>query len=165
MSADAQAAPPIWAAGPGDAQAVATLLVEFRDSLERDWPSANAFLAGVERLIEGREAEYLLGATDPDSPPSGVCQLRFRYGLWFAAEDCCVEDLFVREDARRAGLGRALVRAALDRARALGCRRVELDVNRANPAALALYEEFGFSAWADVPGGENVLMRRRMDEE
>jgi GNAT superfamily N-acetyltransferase len=144
---------------------VAALLVEFRDSLARDWPSANAFIAGVERLIEGREAEYLLGAPDPDSPPAAVCQLRYRYGVWLAAEDCCLEDLFVREEARRSGLGAALVRAALDRARARGCRRVELDVNRANPAAIALYEAFGFSAWVDVPGGENLLMRRRLDEE
>jgi ribosomal protein S18 acetylase RimI-like enzyme len=35
-------------------------------------------------------------------------------------------------------------------------------VNAANPAALALYESLGFEAWADPPGGRNLLMRRRL---
>ncbi len=156
-------APTTWLASPTEAEPVAALLVEFRDHLGRDWPSDNAFLAGVERLIGGG-AEYLLAAPDPDSPPAGVCQLRYRWGLWYAAPDCCLEDLYVRPQARRRGLAAALVSGSLARARARDCRRIELDVNRANPTATALYEGFGFSAWAEVPGGENLLMRRGVEE-
>ena len=154
----------VWLAEHHEAETVAGLLVEFRDWWGRDWPSKNAFHAGVERLIEGRDAEFLLGAPDEDSPPAGVCQLRYRYGLWLASEDAWLEDLFVREDARRSGLGSALVEAALERARSRGCRRVELDVNTANVAGRALYERFGFSSWSDPPGGENLLMRLRLPE-
>ena len=130
--------PRTWVAEPSEAEAVARLLVGFRDHMGRDWPSENAFLAGVERLIEDPSTEYLLGAPDDDSAPAGVCQLRFRYGLWWAATDCLLEDLFVAEQARGSGLGRALVGLALDRARARSCRRVELDAERENAAALAL---------------------------
>jgi GNAT superfamily N-acetyltransferase len=152
-----------WQAEPHEAETVARLLVQFRDHMGRDWPSPNAFLAGVERLIERPDAEFLLGSPDEDSPPAGVCQLRFRYGLWLAAEDCWLEDLFVAESARGEGLGAALVAAAIERARERGCRRVELDVSDGNLAALALYERFGFATGKE-PGTHDLLMRLRLDD-
>ena len=150
----------VWRAEPHEAEAVARLIVEFRDHLGIDWPSANAFLAGVERLIEQRDTAFLLAAPNEDAPPAGVAQVRFRYGLWWAAEDCLREDLCVREEARGTGVGRALAAAVLDLARERGCRRVELDANEANAPALALYESLGFSAQDDRYGGRNLLMRR-----
>ena len=151
-------APRVWLAEPHEAETVAALLVEFRDWYGRDWPSANAFLAGVERLIEQQDTEYLLGG----DPPAGVVQLRYRWGLWYAAEDCWLEDLFVSERARGAGLGSALVEATIERARARGCRRIELDVSQQNAAAWALYERHGFSAEFKRPA-PNVLMGLRLD--
>lgn len=151
--------PLVWRAEPHEAEIVARLLVDFRNHLGLDWPSDNAYLAGVERLIEDRGAEYLLGAPNPDAPPAGVAQLRFRYGIWWAAEDCLLEDLFVREEARNSGLGRALVHATIERARERGCRRVELDANDNNDAAIRLYESVGFSAQDDRYGGRNLFMR------
>ena len=154
----------VWLAHPDEAAAVADLMIAFRDWWGRDWPSDNAFHASVERLIERPEVEYLLGAVDQDSPPAGVCQLRYRFGVWMAAEDCWMEDLFVRDEARRTGLGRALAQAALERARVRGCRRVELDVNEANQGALGLYEGLGFSSFSEALGGHDRLMRLRLEE-
>jgi len=152
----------VWRAEPHEAETVAALLVAFRDHLGVDWPSDNAFLAGVENLIERTDTVFLLGTVDDDHPPAGVAQVRFRPGIWWAAEDCLLEDLFVRPEARGAGLGRALVDATLDLARERGCRRVELDVNEANEAALALYGGAGFSAQDDRYGGRNLFMRRAL---
>ena len=153
----------VWRAEPHEAEAVARLIVDFRDHLGLDWPSANAFLAGVERLIEDPHSAFVLAAPDEDSPPAGVAQVRFRYGLWWAADDCHLEDLFVRADARGGGVGRALVQGVVDLARERGCRRVELDVNEANAAALAVYESFGFSAQDDRYGRRNLLMRLHLE--
>jgi GNAT superfamily N-acetyltransferase len=153
-----------WRADLGEAEAVARLLVEFRDWHGRSWPSANAFLAGVERLIEQPDTEFLLAAPDDDSPPAGVCQLRYRYGVWHAAEDCWLEDTYVREADRGKGVGGALLEAAIARARERGCRRIELDVNERNPAALALYERFGFAVSTKAPGGRDVLMRLVLED-
>lgn len=144
----------MWLADPSEAAIVAGLLVEFRDHYGRDWPSANSFLASVERLMEQPSAEFLLGAPDDDSPPAGVCQLRYRDSVWMATDDCWLEDLFVREAARGTGLGTGLVEAALERARDRGCRRVELDTNEANEAALAIYRRLGFSERSKSPDGE-----------
>ncbi len=126
---------------------------------EWQWPSDNAFLAGVERLMGDPGAEYLLGAAHDDAPPSGVAQLRFRYGIWWAAEDCLLEDLYVGEAARGQGVARALVGLTVQRARERGCRRIELDVNDANDPALALYRSFGFDNRDDRYGGGNLFMR------
>ena len=68
-----------WHAGPDEAEAVARLIVGFRDHMGKDWPSANAMLAGIERLMEDHNTVYLLASPDDDSPPGGVAQLRISH--------------------------------------------------------------------------------------
>jgi ribosomal protein S18 acetylase RimI-like enzyme len=151
----------VWRAEPREAGAVAALLVEFRNHLGFDWPSDNAFLASVERLIEDPATEYLLGAPLEDAPAVGVVQLRYRWSVWRAAEDCELEDLFVSAQARRGGVGRALLAAAIERARERGARRIALDTAERNEAAVALYRSFGFSDEA-YEGGRAMLLGLRL---
>ena len=153
--------PHIWVAEPHEAETVARLIVAFRDHLGRDWPSDNAFLAGIEGQIEQTDTEFLLGAAHADAPPAGVAQLRYRHGLWRAGPDCHLEDLFVAQEARGAGLGRALVDAAVGRARERGCRRIELDVNEANAGGLAVYRAAGFDVPA--PGERDIWLSLPLD--
>ena len=155
------AAPTVRLAQPADAEHVAALLVAFRDHMGRDWPPEVAFRANVEKLMQGGDTEYLLAA-ESGGPPAGVCQLRFRHGVWLDAADCLLEDLFVRAEARGRGLGAALVSAAIDRARARDCGRIELDVNTANAGARRLYEAFGFLSGAERGGAPDLFMRLRL---
>jgi len=152
-----------WVAEPHKAEEVASLLVAFRNHMSSDWPSDNAFLASVERLLEDRETEFLLAAPDNDSPAAGVLQLRFRFSVWKAAPDGWLEDLFVSADARRAGLGDALVTLAIERARARGARRIELDCNERNTGAQALYERHGFSPRSKGSEGRDLFLGRPID--
>jgi ribosomal protein S18 acetylase RimI-like enzyme len=152
--------PPVRLAAVEDAPVVARLLCDFRDHEGRHWPPDEAMLAGVRRLIGRDDTEYLLGG----DPPAGIVQLRYRYGVWWDAEDCHVEDVFVRAEARGSGVGRAMVAAAIDRARERGCRRLELDTAEENEPALALYRSLGFRSGGDEPGRLAVFMRRRIDE-
>jgi GNAT superfamily N-acetyltransferase len=147
--------PRTWLAGPDEADAVARLLIGFRNWFGRDDPPDDTFFDGVRRLIERDDTEYLLAAAGDE--PGGVCQLRYRYGVWMAAEDCWLEDLYVRDEDRRGGLGEALVRAAVERARERGCGRIELDVSESNRGAWTLYERVGFSPGYKPPA-PNVLM-------
>jgi ribosomal protein S18 acetylase RimI-like enzyme len=152
-----------WVAVPDEAEAIAGLLVEFRDHMGGDWPSENAFLASVERLLEDRDTEFLLATPDDDAPPAGVLQLRFRFSVWKAAPDAWIEDVFVRADARRAGVGDALITLAAERARERGARRIELDTNEENAAALALYERHGFSPRSKGGPGRDLFLGRSLD--
>ena len=149
-------------AGPDDAPAVAGLLAEFRDWLEAEEPPLDRLGAAVERLLADPDTEYLLAASAGTADPAAVCQLRYRFGVWYDAEDCLLEDLFVRDSARGAGLGRALVEAAFERARQRGCRRIELDTNEANTAAVDLYESLGFRTFSERFGGRDLYMQRKL---
>ncbi len=159
MSSPARA----WLAGPDEAEAVAALLVAFRDHMGVDWPSENAFLASVERLLEDLDTDFVLAAPDDDTPAAGVLQLRFRFSVWKAAPDAWIEDVYVAPGARRAGVGDALVTRAIERAAERGARRVELDCNEENAGALALYERHGFSARSKGSSGRDLFLGRPID--
>ena len=147
----------VWRAAPDEAPAVAALLAAFRDHLGYDQPSDASMLASVERIIGRDDAEYLLAG---DDEPLGVAQVRYRWSVWWDAEDCWLEDLYVSPGARGSGIGRTLTETVIERARKRGCRRVELDVNSENPAALALYRSLGFDT--GKTGGQDIFMRRRL---
>ena len=56
-----------------------------------------------------------------------------------------IKRLFVREQLRGAGIGKALVMAAVDAARALGHDEIKLDTLPRMTAAIALYQVCGFA--------------------
>lgn len=151
-----------WVAGPEEAETVAALLVAFRDHMGKDWPSENAFLASVERLMDERDTDFLLATPDDDAPPAGVLQLRFRFSVWKAAPDAWLEDLYVHERVRRAGIGDALVALAVEHARERGARRIELDAAEDNAPALGLYERHGFSPRSKGGPGRDLLLGRAL---
>ena len=57
-----------------------------------------------------------------------------------------MDGIFVDEAARGRGVGSALLSAIKEKAVALGCFKVRLDVIDTNPRARALYERHGFAA-------------------
>lgn len=137
-----------------DAPEVARLLGAFRSWYGRAEPDDESFERSVRRIMETADAEYLLAG----DPAEGVCQLRYRWSIWTESHDCWLEDLYVEDGARGSGAGRSLVEAAFERARARGCKRIELDVDVSNAPARALYERLGFHDKS--PGGALFLQRR-----
>jgi ribosomal protein S18 acetylase RimI-like enzyme len=152
----------VWLAGERDLDEVTALIAAFRDWWGKDVPADESIQATVRTLLADRMTEYLLAAPAPGEPASGVCQLRYRLSVWTGTEDCWMEDLYVLGDARRGGIGRSLVAAALDRARARGCRRIELDVNEQNTAALEFYRALGFTT-EPKPPGRTLFVARSLD--
>ena len=67
------------------------------------------------------------------------------------AEECEILTICVRPEQRRQGLGRALLLAAMARARAFGAEKVLLEVAEDNRAARALYGGLGFVEFARRP--------------
>ncbi|MEU3416885.1 GNAT family N-acetyltransferase [Streptomyces sp. NPDC006658] len=62
-----------------------------------------------------------------------------------------IQGFAVAEEARGRGVGRALIRAAVDRARERGARRLTLRVLGHNAPARALYESEGFAVEGVLP--------------
>jgi ribosomal-protein-alanine N-acetyltransferase len=61
------------------------------------------------------------------------------------ADEAEILTLAVHPDARGKGLGRALLQAAINKARALGALTMFLEVGADNPHAIALYTALGFA--------------------
>lgn len=85
---------------------------------------------------------------------------------WAIAEDAEILTIAVLPQARRKGVGRKLVEAASEAARAAGAERLVLEVAADNHNARALYEAAGFSQigrrkgyYAD--GGADALVLAR----
>ena len=86
----------------------------------------------------------------------------------FAKGHVFVVDLYVREDARRRGIGAALLERVAEVARVRGLTHMELHVEERNANAVRFYERLGFAEGAKVmrvalddlhastPTGENV---------
>ncbi|MGH2712541.1 MAG: GNAT family N-acetyltransferase [Thermoleophilaceae bacterium] len=138
---------------------MSSLIVAFRNWWGKPEPSAEEIQRTLGVLLDDPATEFLIAA-DGNGSPAGVCQLRYRLSVWTGADDCWLEDLYVEDDARGAGLGRALVTAAVERAAARGCRRMELDVNETNTAAIAFYESLGFTTEPKPPGRTLFVSRR-----
>ena len=94
-------------------------------------------------LIVASPASILLLAVDPES---GVI-LGSLTLAWFRIPTgvrAWIEDVVVDDSARGAGVGEALVAAAVDRARSLGAKTVDLTSRPSREAANRLYMRVGF---------------------
>jgi GNAT superfamily N-acetyltransferase len=87
-------------------------------------------------------AEPMLGlAAYVDGRMLGIVHYLFHRSFWTIRDYCYLQDLFVAEAARGRGLGRALIEAVYERARAAGASRVYWLTQEGNATARALYDK------------------------
>jgi ribosomal protein S18 acetylase RimI-like enzyme len=128
-------------AEPADAEDVGRLLHDFNTEYDDYTPGAEAMGRRIGQLLASADVTVLLGGDGPD----GLAVLRFRPSLWSETLDCYLEELYVVPDRRGGGLGRALMEAAIETARAEGAGYMDLGTAETDTAARALYERLGFS--------------------
>ena len=75
----------------------------------------------------------------------GMCALIFSQSTWSAAPVCEVQDVVVTGDHRRSGVGRDLLAAAEEIARARGCSRLLLLAEYWNLDAHVFYRSLGLT--------------------
>lgn len=128
---------------------------------------------GIDLSYQGFEAEVaslpgdyapprgalLLAVGDDDGVPFGCVGVRplSRQGV------CELKRMYVRDDWRGRGVGRALAMAAIGAARSAGYRHVYLDTLNTMTTAIALYESLGFEmidAYYETPVAGTIFMRR-----
>ncbi len=101
----------------------------------------------VERTLTAPLA-YGNQASSPELPPfvraAGACAPVGFIVTWHIVDEVHIANLAVHPAFRRQGLGRALLRHALEAARRSGMTSALLEVRAGNAAALALYRAFGF---------------------
>ena len=145
----ASESPQIRQAGTGDAEAVGRLLHDFNTEFDEPTPGPEALAARVRTLLEGGDTTILVAGTAPD----GLAVLRFREAIWADALECYLAELYVVPARRGHGIGRALMEAAIEAARAEGATHMDLGTGEDDAAARALYESLGFSNREGRPDG------------
>jgi GNAT superfamily N-acetyltransferase len=98
------------------------------------------------RLHDPAEPMALLGAY-AGGRVRGIVHYLYHRSCWTVGNYCYLQDLFVAEDSRKLGLGRALIEAVYNEARAAGASRVYWLTHETNVTARALYDQL-----ADRPG-------------
>jgi GNAT superfamily N-acetyltransferase len=98
------------------------------------------------RLHDPNEPMWLLGAA-VEGKILGIVHYLFHRSCWTVGDYCYLQDLFVAQDARKLGLGRALIEAVYKEAKAAGASRVYWLTHETNATARALYDTL-----ADRPG-------------
>jgi ribosomal protein S18 acetylase RimI-like enzyme len=151
----ALAAAVVRRAGPADLDALVELWLEVaRHHQDLDpYFRLRSDARGEARRLLARELD------DPDAaawlagdPPRGFCIVRVDRAppIHEEVERAEITDLGVRPSARRAGVGRRLVEAALAWTRERGVERVEIRVAVGNAEGQAFWRALGFGAFMDV---------------
>ena len=73
----------------------------------------------------------------------GLAHYLFHRSTIQVAPTCYLQDLYTLAEARGRGVGRALVEAVAERARAAGCARVYWHTQETNRVAMRLYDQVG----------------------
>ncbi len=112
---------------------------EYQDRIDA-YLEAQNFETELERLLDifgPPDGECVLAILE--GTPAGTVMLRRRNQA-----DCEMNRMFVAPEARGHGIGRALCRELIDRAKALGYRNMLLDAGMRHHEAVALYRSLGF---------------------
>ncbi len=91
------------------------------------------------RFHDPAEPMYLLGAY-VDGKLTGIVQFLYHRSSWTPGNYCYLQDLFVADGARGLGLGRKLIEAVYETAKAAGCSRVHWLTQNGNATARLLYD-------------------------
>jgi GNAT superfamily N-acetyltransferase len=91
------------------------------------------------RLHDPAEPMFVLGAY-LGGKLVGIVHSLYHRSCWTIGNYCYLQDLFVAEEARGHGIGRALIEAVASEARAAGASRVYWLTQEGNTTARALYD-------------------------
>jgi ribosomal-protein-alanine N-acetyltransferase len=106
-------------------------------------------VAELERICFSEPwSEHALELLLTDAAIGYVCEISGRavayVGMMLAYDEGQITNVAVHPDERRQGMGRALMDAVTQEARARGFVRIALEVRESNRAAIQLYERDGF---------------------
>ena len=107
-------------------------------------PSADAMAPVFDDLVSGGDAGFIAIGTD-DAAAVAVCTVSFLTALRTRGRYAIIQEMFVVPDARRSGVGMAVLRFALEHAAANGCGIVELGAPANGQRQIAFYRRAGFT--------------------
>jgi ribosomal protein S18 acetylase RimI-like enzyme len=125
-----------------DIESIAVLFDAYRQFYDQkaDLSLAQAF---IRNRIEKNES-FIVVSENESYEMLGFCQLYPTFCSVVAAPVCALYDLYVKPEARRSGVGAALLLAAEQYAKQRGFARMDLTTAKTNFPAQSLYESLGW---------------------
>jgi ribosomal protein S18 acetylase RimI-like enzyme len=99
----------------------------------------------VRGMLDDERRGFILVAHEGDLR-AGLAYVAFTWSLEHGGLTSWLEELYVRPELRERGIGRALLLAAHEAARAAGCAATDLEVDADHRRAARLYEREGYRA-------------------
>ncbi len=128
-----------------------TTLLNLLFSQEAEFqPDAEAQHRGLLKIISNPEVGEILTIRTDDSIV-GMINLLYTVSTALGERVALLEDMVVLPQFRGAGTGSKLLQAAIEHARAIGCKRITLLTDGDNVAAQNFYRNNGFSASTMLP--------------
>jgi GNAT superfamily N-acetyltransferase len=127
---------------PGDYEELLPLIAAYQRFYGVEEIDEDRNLAFFRRFLDPSEDGMLLGAR-AGGPLLGYACLYWHFSSLQAAETVLLNDLYVEENARGRGIGRALIEATADVARRRGALHVEWATEPDNLTAQRLYDSTG----------------------
>lgn len=146
----------LGAAVPADVPALCALLGELFAQEAEFHPDPPAQARALRRIIDDPALGAILVARRGDEV-LGMVNLLYTVSTALGARVALLEDMVVSAAARGAGIGSALLRAAIAHAAEAGCKRVTLLTDPDNSAAQRLYARHGFTR------SNMLVLRRRLE--
>ncbi|SED18974.1 N-acetylglutamate synthase, GNAT family [Streptomyces misionensis] len=136
----------IRAATADDLPAIIAMLADDPLGAQRESPDDPAPYQAALKRLEADPNQHLVVAVR-DGRVIGTLQLTTIPGLSHrGATRALIEAVRIHADERGSGLGTELIQWAIDTARRLGCRMVQLTSDKARTDAHRFYERLGFTA-------------------
>ncbi len=140
-----------------DAADLARLFTDFNNEFDEPTPEPEQAAERIVEHIERGHSTFLVVGAGPE----GFAQLRFQPSIYSAGLESHLQELYVVPALRGRGLGRALLEAALEEARAGGADYINLGTSEDDVAARKLYESAGFTNREGKPDGPVMYVYER----
>ena len=144
-------------ASAGDAAQAARLMHRFNVEFDEEIDDVEVLERRYREQLDDDDFAVILVAEND----VGFAQLRHKGQIYSDAPTAYLEELYVIPDRRGEGLGRALLEAAMEEARAHGADHIDLGTSEDDTAARALYESAGFTNREGRPDGPVMLYYER----
>lgn len=132
----------IRAAVPSDSPDLLRLIRELA-AYEKEPDAVETTEADLRSALFGADPQVFASVADEDGEVVGMAIWFLTFSTWTGRHSLYLEDLFVDGSYRGRGLGRDLVSSLAERARALGCARMEWSVLDWNEPAIGFYRALG----------------------
>ena len=113
-------------------------------------PNRAAQFSGLTEIIKNEEAGRIL-VVENKGKIAGMVNILFTVSTALGGRVAILEDMVVAKDERDKGFGAALLQAAVQTAKELGCKRITLLTDNNNVTAQNFYMRNGFSHSPMIP--------------